>query len=419
MASIPQVLDDGSVTQAKSIKYMQFAAELWSRAQVQSAKIKMLGSDMVDLQGDLQSFDRIDKRSFTRKTKSVEATPQNEQTYDRRILFTETLHDAFQVDLDDIVNSKHDIISSGERQMEHAAARECDKKVLSAIVNPVFVDEGGRKSKADPSTNAGTNVLTSFSTDLEKRYQVNCFRLIDSASSDKDLISAVALERVLYIFAERDALEDEGGRLCATLTPELQRILRTDPNFLNAEQVILPSPNVSTPWRHFDYRGITFIPTSKSVLPEIDASAGILGLGSDKKIITLDGTGGTSRTAASGSGSSAVAARENPLDTDTLRESKSKPTGTKSAVTVTDSDKSTTEVLLGAKLVEVGGKGDLAYFWFSNAIKFASRSDLSFMKRADRADYSEAKQTYMRINIGSLLIDSDYAMAVVVKGKDA
>ena len=411
MTAITQSLDDAKVTQAKSTKYMQFAAELWSRAQVQSAKIKMLGSEMVDLQGDLQSFDRIDKRSFTRKTKSVEATPQNEQTYDRRILFTETLHDAFQVDLDDIVNSKHDIISSGERQMEYAAARECDKKVLSAIVNPVFVDEGGKKPKSDPSSsaNAGANVLTSFSTDLEKRYQINCFRVIDSKVAQGDLISAIALERILYIFAERDALEDEGGRLCATLTPELQRILRTDPNFLNAEQVILPSPNVSNPWRHFDYRGITFIPTSKSVLPDISASSGILGLGTDLKVITLDGTGGTAATTT----------KRNPLDTDALREVQGKPTGSGSAVSARGSDETAAATLLGAKVVEVGGKGDLAYFWFSNAIKFASRSDLTFMKRSERHDYSEAKQTYMRINIGSLLIDSDYALAVVVRGKNA
>ena len=402
MTAITQSLDDAKVTQAKSTKYMQFAAELWSRAQVQSAKIKMLGSEMVDLQGDLQSFDRIDKRSFTRKTKSIEATPQVAQTYDRRILFTETLHDAFQVDLDDIVNSKHDIISSGERQMEYAAARECDKKVLSAIVNPVFVDEGGKKPKSDPSssTNAGANVLTAFSTDLEKRYQVNCFRLVDSKAAQGDLISAIALERILYIFAERDALEDSGGRLCATLTPELQRILRTDPNFLNAEQVILPSPNVSNPWRHFDYRGITFIPTSKSVLPDISASSGILGLGTDKKVVTLDGTGASDL-----------------LDEKT-RESKTKPTGSGSAVKVTKSDATAESTVSGAKVVEVAGSGDIAYFWFSNAIKFASRSDLTFMKRSERHDYSEAKQTYMRINIGSLLIDSDYALAVVVRGKN-
>ena len=402
MTAITQSLDDAKVTQAKSTKYMQFAAELWSRAQVQSAKIKMLGSEMVDLQGDLQSFDRIDKRSFTRKTKSIEATPQVAQTYDRRILFTETLHDAFQVDLDDIVNSKHDIISSGERQMEYAAARECDKKVLSAIVNPVFVDEGGKKPKSDPSSsaNAGANVLTAFSTDLEKRYQVNCFRLVDSKAAQGDLISAIALERILYIFAERDALEDSGGRLCATLTPELQRILRTDANFLNAEQVILPSPNVSNPWRHFDYRGITFIPTSKSVLPDISASSGILGLGTDKKVVTLDGTGASDL-----------------LDEKT-RESKTKPTGSASAVKVTKSDATTESTVGGAKVVEVAGPGDIAYFWFSNAIKFASRSDLTFMKRSERHDYSEAKQTYMRINIGSLLIDSDYALAVVVRGKN-
>ena len=409
MTAITQSLDDAKVTQAKSTKYMQFAAELWSRAQVQSAKIKMLGSEMVDLQGDLQSFDRIDKRSFTRKTKSIEATPQVEQTYDRRILFTETLHDAFQVDLDDIVNSKHDIISSGERQMEYAAARECDKKVLSAIVNPVFVDEGGKKSKADPSVtpNPSANVLTSFSTDLEKRYQVNCFRLIDSKAAQGDLISAIALERVLYIFAERDALEDSGGRLCATLTPELQRILRTDVNFLNAEQTILPSPNVSNPWKHFEYRGITFIPTSKSILPDISASSGILGLTADTQVLTLDGTG------------------TNTLLGEAFREVKGIPTSTgKAASQVVKvvkgdaADTTTTSTLTGAKSVLVAGSGDIAYFWFSNAIKFASRSDLTFMKRSERHDYSEAKQTYMRINIGSLLIDSDYAIAVVVRGKD-
>ena len=68
------------------------------------------------------------------------------------------------------------------------------------------------------------------------------------------------------------------------------------------------------------------------------------------------------------------------------------------------------------KAVEVA-KGGLCYFWCKEALWFAQREAATFKRASERDDLSYARQLYFRISVGATLIDSDYAMVVVARGK--
>lgn len=393
-----------SATQGKNLKYAARAAESWTRAQQKVSKLKSIGTTMVSAEGTWKSYDRVQKREFAaKKDLSITDTPSVPQEHDRRFLITRTYQDAFQIDLDDIVDSAGDIISDGEREMEHAAGRLCDRVILESLVVPILVDTGADKSLADPTLAASAATTTqsagllSFTTNFSVRVQHNCFALKDPTTKG-DLVDSKSLEDILYIFRKRDAIDDR-GELCCTLTPELARILRKDPDFNNAERNLRPSEGIQNPFGSFRYRGIMFITISESVLPKLTSRGTLLG-------------GTTANTIVVHSPKKKVvgAVTHDSFD---IPESGRLVDSTPATYTLAKAQANDPQ----AVEIDVSGPGDLAYVWHSRAILFGVKEKLTFSRRDELNMKSYAKQTYMRVNLGAVCIDSDYSMSFAVRNK--
>ena len=59
---------------------------------------------------------------------------------------------------------------------------------------------------------------------------------------------------------------------------------------------------------------------------------------------------------------------------------------------------------------------NLAYIWIPSALYFADRADRTLISDDMLTEQSLAKQVYSRVNFGSMLIDDDYSMVLVLDG---
>lgn len=365
-------------TRGLAIKVIGYANEVWSEAQAKESKFKQATASKNIGMANYKLFQIAKLREAQRKGGGVVLTPRQTQEFDRRALFSESYHDSEVIDPDDEVDNQADILEVARSQMTKAFARICDRVILHSHVDPVQESED---STADASN---ANIITA-SAALNKRWRGNAFAKVEGAAANAALkaITADDLEDIGYIFAKRDV----EAKIVATLTPELQRTLRKDPDFKNAENTYA-TRDTGGMVKNIEYKGITFIQCSESVLPLISntniggAAAGTRATA--QKIAVRD---------------LATAENVNPL---------------LSTARVT---KATLKTQTSAKSAEVTCRStDLAYFWASEALYFASRDSLVFGSLDRLPNQSLAKQLYMRVNFGAMMIDDDYALTVPVRG---
>lgn len=359
---------------ALGVKMAAFAAETWSAAQQEMSALKSYTVPKSLDGGTFKLFPVAQKRTVREKGAGVVDTPRTAQSYIRRAMFSKSYHDANAIDADDQADAQVNVLEDSKMQMANAFGRTADSVILDSIVSPVQETE-------DASEDAD-GLLTAV-VDLNKRYRNNAFAKA-GAAGELAAFGGDDLEDVGYIFASRDV----SSKLCATLTPELQRILRKDADFKNAES-IYSTRDTGGMVKDIEYKGITFIKVSNDVLPII----------SERNI---------------GSAANANRNADQAIQVRSLKESNNVAPHLSAARLSKAQLKAATE----ADTATVTCRSiDLAYFWAKSALYFTSRDELNFASMKELPEKSEASQIYMRVNFGALLIEDAQGLIVPVKGR--
>lgn len=392
MADTSPVVNVPGQTRGQNIKLVSFAKERWSEAQQRVSKVKTVGCSEKDLGGgDYKLFDRSKQRSFTRKNGGVAKSPDTKQEFKpRRALFVLEFHDALVADPSDLVNNSSNIFETAKEETNNALARLLDTVCLDAIIAPVH--EGNSSSvdaNKDGSYPKRTNLITA-DVGINKRYKDICV-VKGAKSTAGSAIAALTsddLEDILYQFSIRD-VEDQ---LLCTLTPELQRMLRKDTDFKNAENVFTASRMGAKDGAqmNFEYKGIRFIYISGTVLPQLSAEN--IAAEADtaaNTILTADRT---------------FHARD--MATSEITDVKTSNDG----VGTTVQAKTTKHAKVTAK------SKDMIYLWSARALYFAKKDELTIAEKTTLPLFSHAEHGYIRVAFGAMLIDDNYAMAIPIKG---
>lgn len=340
---------------------------------------------MKSLDGGNYKLFTIEKaREGRTKPGGVQPTPRKKQEFSRRALFSQSYDDSNVVDPDDAVDNQVGILEASSRQMKNFFARTIDRVALDSLISTV---QESNDSEAD---SANLNLITA-SVDLNKRYRGNAFAKIEGVAANAAIatLDADTLEDIGYIFGKRDV----EGKICCTLTNELRRILRKDPDFKSAEnrystdQSGAPLIGADIP-----YKSIWFVDVSDSVLPILgDHNIGNSAAGSRAKTQTV-----------------AVRDLETAENVDPVF-----------STSVIDS-KAKLKTALGTATAKTGAVSvrstDMIYFWSPDALYFTQREQLTFARLSELDEQSYAKQLYMRSNFGAMLIDDDFGLTVPLKG---
>ena len=337
--------------------------------------------------GNFKLFPRTKKRSFVEKNGGIVITPAAEQDYDRRALFVKVYHAATQVDIGDMVDSQVSQLEDAKSELMKAEGRLIDTVILDALVSAV-------SESSDASEDATTKRLTAAVSLTERRRLP--FYHEQNTAGDAVVFDVDTIEDILHIFAIRDVEDD----LCATLTPGVKNILRKESDFKNAENIFAPMKrSVDDNRQGFSYKGINWISISQSVLPLISRNnVGFTAAGSNTVTsniqlpsLELTGSGALTGTAYSYTGANKT-----------------------SLADVTAAVSAYTDAA-GAETIQCRS-ADILYIWGKSALLFADRAEETFSQESLLPLLSYAKQGYMRVSFGAMLLDDEYVMAVPIKG---
>ena len=373
-------------TRGINTKITAYGKEIWAQAQAKVSKFKVHTTMKSMDGGNHKMFPISFKREFTKKDGGVQATPYTQKKFSRRALRTASFHAALAIDPDDLVDNQVSITDATRTEDAKEAARVCDRVILSAHTDTV---EEGTAAAALPEGH-----LSSATTN-QIRFKANAWAKASGDAGDLPALTADDLEDINFIFGERD-VEDQ---LVATLTPEFARILRKDADFKNRENAYARDRAGEDGRRSIRYKEIDFVYCSKSVMPILGTSniavtdATTREQEVDIVVRDLGGKGLANPKAGAAAGLVNTVAK---------------------LKAATDEDGT---ALGGQAAVATAKSKDVVYFWSPRALYFSTRDDLNFMEYTDLPRYSHAKSLYQRINLGAMLIDDNYALTVVLKGK--
>lgn len=420
MAAVNASVNTDNVSRGKSIKIINFIDETWSDSQQTKSSYRSLGTTTVSLKhANFDLFPKRKKRGFVEKAGGVVATPVQEQAYTRRALYVKTFHAATQADLGDLVDNQSDMLADAKVELMNDMGRITDTIILSALIGNSAESDDASTSGVRPNSDLTAQVNLSERVRLPFYHAKGKVTVAKAATSTTPAVvgktevkfDTDTIEDILYVFAIRDMM----GDLCATLTPEVRRILRKDKDFKDADNIFAPMKrSVDDSREGFNYKGVNWITCSQSVLPIISqknaglTARGTLTLESDTALPSVDvgvdsGLGRTRSFAAS-----AIDAADRGKIAN--RRSEAQVPNEETAGYTTDAY-SDTEL----KTVTCKSK-DVLYIWGKSAVYFAERPQENFAADAELPLFSHAKQGYVRINLGAMLIDDDHAIAVPVKG---
>ena len=255
-ASTATVKDPGNATRGEALKKVAFATEAWAEAQQIGSKIMQQGMRKISLGGEsYKILDTRKKRKFVAKKAGVQDTDVQEQKYSRRAIFTSEYHAATQADIGDLIDSGRDMFADSRKELMNDEGRLIDTIGLSALVcNHSSVTDAAKDT---------TSLRLTADIGLSARKKLVTFH---TKKSSAITFTPDNIEDLLYLFAVRDV----ESQLCATLTPNVKKILRKDSEFKNSENIYAPvKRSVDDSREGFRYKNVTWVSISESVLPLI------------------------------------------------------------------------------------------------------------------------------------------------------
>lgn len=389
------------------------AVKTWSEAQTTESRLKMSGTEQVEMSGFARFFPRLKKRNYKIRTARVERTNLTEQNYDRRVLVTTSYDDALGIDRDDLMDSGMDVFADAMGEQKKAQGRICDSIVLYAQHAVTYSVKSANETNLSSPLGESYDIAT-FLDSLTKNYQINLYHKGLGTGAKIKAFEADDLELVIHQFRKR-LVSDE---IVCALTPDFSHTLRTNVEFKNTENRFNPSEQYqSGMYTGFMFHGIRMLPVLDDVL--VKPNDRYLGVKEAGTIPTR--TTDEAIAAAETIASHVVARNINDADTRAPLESETASTivldsdgTTIGAVTVAGDaiDANSKISLIKQDLVEQS----IVHFWVPRSLKFASRSAGIWSRRTDRGDLKHAEQLYSRINFGCLNVDSNYSVGLITKG---
>ena len=420
-----------TLSQGAEIRAIDYANEVYGLSKVKASMLRMyVRSESTN--DDFKLFDRRHIRRWSPVTKSIDTTPNTPQSFDRRAMYLNPFEDAIIVDKSDMVKSRHDILSQAKIESAQALGRLQDSLILQAFFKPTFVQKAVAKTELPELGDLPTdkNALITVESTLEKKWADNIFYDDKETlhASDRSVLfdAKDTIERVKKVFRKRAV---PMGDLYCTLTPDLEDILMRDSEF-NARERIM-RPGISSSGKvdgGFVYRGINFVRTYDryGVYPAVNVNwAG------GKASATP--AAGKETIAANNVRNKVVAkklsegAKTIDISTDNgsggvKEDAKSSEIGITASTGkyLSSADRAVGGVALGTthKTLQVEGGHDIAVFWDSGAVLFGERAGDTFSRSSERADLRHADQLYMRAAFGSLVIDPECVLGLVVEAKE-
>ena len=390
-----QIATNNRLDQTRTVSY---AKEVWSLAQSKYSKLEAMGCKKVSIQGHAQMIRRRHRRTLTPKSAGVVATPYKAHSWDRRLLMTNSFHDATLIDPDDISESQADLFGDVMAESANALGRLTDQVILDAIVAPVIVEKPPLTFTSDELSGSGAIGSTDAAQgDAQRRSQTGRIEtqvkdvvfFVHGESSDSanaKIFEAADLDLVLQVFRKRNM---DTVNLVCTLTPEMELLMRQDVQFQNAENRHNEGlGRISDVGSSFRYKGINFIPINEDALPVLQGSG--VDAGVSNKFVLRGRNLKTRLTSAQSKGRLVSALPAAGASTG----------------------------LGGAEMqdVELAHSEDVVFFWDGQAIYKTERPELSMQKRDENIELSHAQQSYMRVNMGAVCMDEDYVMVVPLRG---
>ena len=390
-----QIATNNRLDQTRTISY---AKEVWSLAQSKYSKLEAMGCTKVAISGQAQMYRRRHRRTLTRKVAGVVPTPYKAHSWDRRMLFTGSFHDATIIDSDDISESQADLFGDVMVESANALGRLKDQVILDALVADVIVELPPLTFTNDELSGSGT-IGSAAATQVDAQRRSTTGRIKTQKkdvvffkhgkSTDSDFVKmfqAADLDRVLQVFRKRNI--DKVNIMC-TLTPELELLMRQDLQFQNAENRHNEGlGRIADVGSSFRYKGINFVPINEDALPDLAGSG--IDNGVANKLV-LSGRDLDARLTSAQAKGRLVDALPAAADGGGLAGA-------------------------DVQAVEIEYSEDVVYFWEGSAIYKAERPELSKQKRDSNIELSYAQQSYMRVNMGAVCMDEDFVMVVPLRG---
>lgn len=377
----------GAQDRLDQTRKLEYSEGVWSKAQ---SKESMLSDTVehVSINECFKWFTRTDRRDFVSKASGLVATPYKSHGFDRRGMLTNTYHDAYIADKDDLLETSVDPFAVVAEQIQHALGRLTDKVILQSMTDQAIVEN--RPKQDDFSTDATRSdakkhITGQGMTQMRKQVTFLPQRLMSGNDSSKARLFADGanglddIEEVMHAFRRRDKV---GTQLYCTYTPDLQLRMRTNPEWKNVEQ-LYSGQGVESQSRmgvRFSYKNLTFVTINEDALPELSANGGI-------------------ETAYAGNNATIRCRSLQADDVD-------------GKVAAAHPAKSATN-----REVQEVTKRDLVYIWEKMAVKFARQGEVEMMTPFTDVTVSLAKGAYSRVRLGGILLDEDCLVVCPLNGR--
>ena len=434
------------LTQGKELRTIDYANEVYGLSKVKASMLRMYTKSH-STNAEYELFSRRHIRQWSAVTKSIDTTPNTPQTFDRRALFLNPYEDAIIVDKSDMVKSQFDVLSQAKVESAQALGRLQDSIILDGFLKPVYVQKATAKAELPDGSavTANQNRLLTVENSLTKMYVDNVFYddvSVELSDTRKGLVSAKdTIERVKHVLRKRAV---GLGEIYCTLTPDLEYILMTDSEFNARERIFRPSLAASGKSDGgFIYRGVNFVRVADRY--DIFPAVGVNWAGGEASAEVADNSSAAIKARQAANLRNKVVAKKLSKAVATIPIAGDDGSGgvTESdtpakigidATNSTDADKgkylasasraigqaaSDTKLSDDHTVLTVQSGADVAVFWDAQAIMFGERSGDTFSRSAERPDLRHADQLYMRASFGSLVIDPECVMGLVVSGRTA
>ena len=402
----------GAATRATEQLYGDFRREVVVAAQGMGSIVAEGACSMRSISSNNETVPVVKQVDFKAAPFGYRDTPLDNLDTERRTVYTTLFERNDAIDKADQSEIVLDILDVARMQLAKSYKRVLDQVVLNEIIGPAHVEDkddthsiiansagaaGSDELEAASYISNYGRVARAYPTKYNRR---NLYGMItQTVGQDVDAFSSAQLENITNVLRLRDSVDEQMYYI--TYTPRLRMLLRNDTAFVNRENLFTSGALANGLVRTFSYRDFMFITVSNVVLPKISSDNLLVSVGAtstDRRIVVRDAK-----------------------DSDDIL--------TKN--TLTSTDYSTTElgaasIRDGAHSYDIAATGldklsrHIVHVWHpSHLCLYEATGDTIMRLEDERKDKRYAKQSFMRIRIGALLDQEDFALSFLLPGSGA
>ena len=419
---------DSTELRAKDLHYVEYSRDTWMTAQAGINGSRFRSAAMMEsMSGDVKVVDRLYPVEFSPLPGGATKTVFTNIQHDRREMQRMRFYIAFIRGLSDGESVTLDLLDRSKALSDVGRSRLIDREILRAQIKPAVVVTGDKETdflgdtdvQAQSSYTAGEEGASNspqrdyqFGKTNSIKYRVNlyCKLAVTSAgavddAAGKKLANLVPddIEDWIFLLKKRNSTEI-GGSPCATLTPELRRVLAKHIDWKHSERTFRVGGDLNSHLPYISFKDVMFKDCPTDLLPNITS----------KNILSGYGTG----SASSKTTAEVVAHGINAAD-DVIQDHIS-PTlldGTPRVPSGTASNISKGTYIIQGEAIGNGANSasalevlreNLVYVWYPRALK-VNFGGLTGIYTDQLPENTFAKVVMQAVSMAACLIDENYA----------